>query len=299
MDCQLQPQLKNAEDIKSVLRKVPISFKLSDGREIKTLLVYLPINDGVSGYSEFFEKIREGILYNFVFSCSEIEKKLGVKNPSAAEDLFNKAIRKISHHTAKGELGELILFTLLDVYFKAPKILSKVSLKTNPRMPVFGADAVHGQFNDGKFKLYLGESKLHKKFGPAAKKAAASIESAKAKYEDEFDLLDSYMDFPGLEEELELKILDLLNPFSDNDLSDVMHSPCFIGFSDPNLISDSNSEDEFIENYTELAKTYIGDFFNEVEEQGGSVEETALMMLPFSCIDELVKGFISHMGIKK
>jgi uncharacterized protein DUF1837 len=298
MDC-LPTQLKNAEEIRGILKEVPITFKLPDDRMVKTLLVYLPARNGGSCHSEFFKKVKEGILYNFVFSCSEVEKKLGLKSQDGAEELFEKALRKLSHHTAKGELGELILFTLLDVYFKAPKILSKVSLKTNPRMPVFGADAVHGQFQDGNFKLYLGESKLYKNFNLAATKAVQSINSAKDKFKDEFDLLDSYMDFPNIEKKLESKILDLLNPFSEKDLSDVINSPCFIGFSDPDLIYNAKSEIEFVENYIELAKIYVAHFFNKIEEQNISSGETALLMLPFSCVDSLVKEFIAHVGIQR
>ncbi|SMF26880.1 protein of unknown function [Alteromonadaceae bacterium Bs31] len=299
MDCQLQPQLKNASEIRDVLKEVDVSFTLADGREIQTLLVYLPIDGGVSCYSDFFDKIKDGILYNFVFSCSEIEKKLGIKNSSSAEELFDKAIRKLSKHTAKGELGELILFTLLDVYIRAPKILSKVSLKTNRKMPVFGADAVHCQFHDGKIRLYLGESKLYKKFKSAATDAADSIKKAKGKYEEEFDLLDSYMDFPNINEVLEEELLNTLNPFDGDDISDVIHSPCFIGFSEPEIISSASSEDEFIEKYKKVSGEYISDFFSKVELHGMTVDETALLMLPFSCVDELVAGFIEHMGIKE
>ncbi|WP_354624886.1 DUF1837 domain-containing protein [Psychromonas sp. MME2] len=136
---------------------------------------------------------------------------------------FQKALRKISRHTAKGELGELILFTLLDVYLLAPKLLSKVSMKTNPRMPVYGADAVHGQIVDGELRGYLGESKLYKNFKSAASEATKSIKSAKDKYEDEFDLLDSHMDFPNLDEKLESQILQLLNPYTATQAIDKIH----------------------------------------------------------------------------
>lgn len=298
MTISLEPQLQNADDIKSVLKKVEATFVLDDDREVQTLLVYLPTEQGVSCHEAFFEKIKEGILHNFVFSCSEVEKKLGIENEEAAEELFDKAIRKLSKQTAKGELGELILFTLLDVYFGAPKILSKVSMKTNPRMPVFGADAVHGQFHDGQFHLYLGESKLHKKFKPAAKSAAGSIKNAKAKYEDEFDLLDSHMDFPNINDDLEKKLLSLLNPFTNEDLSDVIHSSCFIGFAEPDLISNAASAEEFLGSYEELAAEYIEEFFSKVEAEGLSIDEASLLLLPFSCVDQLVDGFVAYMEIE-
>lgn len=299
MNNYLEPQLKNAEEIKSILKEVSVSFELSDGRKVNTLLVYLPSKGGACSYIEFFEKIKEGILYNFVFKCCEVEKKLGIKNETAATELFEKALRKLSQHTAKGELGELILFTLLDVYFRAPKILSKISTKTTRRVPVFGADAVHGQFQNGQFKLYLGESKIWAGFKPAATDAAKSIKSARDNYQNEFDLLDSDMDFPNIDENLKVKLLDLLNPFSDNDLSDVIHSPCFIGFTEAELISNASSEEEFLRNYTNLAESYIEDFFNKIEKQELEIGITSLMMLPFTCVDDLVSQFIAHMGIQQ
>lgn len=298
MDTILEPQLKNAEEIKKILKKSPSTFTLSDGRKVDTYLVYLPCDeDGRNYYYDFFECIKNGILQNFVFSCSEIKKKLNIEIDIVYEELFKKALRKISKHTAKGELGELILFTLLDVYLNAPKLLSKVSMKTNPKMPVFGADAVHGQIVNGQFRVYLGESKLYKDFKSAASKATESIKNAKEKYEDEFDLLDSYMDFPNLDRKLEKQIIQILDPFGSSDLSKIIHSPCFIGFTQPEIIF--KNEKKYIKAYEKIAHTYIDDFYSKVENQGVEINEVTLLMLPFSCVDELVQEFIKHVGIKK
>lgn len=297
MRSSLQSQLTNSSQIKSVLKKVNTSFELSDGRSVKTLLVYLPCSENSkTSHTELFKCIKDSILQNFVFSYKEIQKRLGMSAETAMEELFAKALRKLSKHTAKGELGELILFTLLDVYIKAPKLLSKISMKTNPNMPVFGADAVHGQFLGDEFIVYLGESKLHKNFKSAANDATSSIINAKNKFEDEFDLLDSFIDFPDLTPELESKILMSLNPYND-DISQKIHSPCFIGFTQPDIIL--KDESDYLENYTNLSCQYISDFFNKAEKKGLSIGEVTLLMLPFGCIDALVNEFISYMGITK
>ena len=164
-------------------------------------------------------------------------------------------------------------------------------------MPVFGADAVHGQFDGDEFRLYLGEAKLHADFKSAATKAATSIKNAMDKYEDEFDLLDSYMDFPNIEESLEEKLLTLLNPFSNEDMTDVIKSPCFIGFSDVELLSGNSDLDVFLKRYGELASDYVNHFFSKIEEKGLSTDEASLLILPFSCVDELVEEFVTYMGI--
>lgn len=297
MGSSLQAQLHNAQQIKKILKQVNTSFKLHDGRTVETLLVYLPcVEDSKTSHDALFECIKEGILQNFVFSYKEIQKKLGRSSETAMEDLFTKAIKKLSEHTAKGELGELILFTLLDVYIQAPKLLSKISMKTNPRMPVFGADAVHGQIVDGEIRVYLGESKLHKNFKSAATDAISSMVSAKSKFEDEFLLLDSYLDFPNLTSELEEMILKALDPYNE-DLPDRIHSPCFIGFTQPDIIFED--EASFLKHYIELSCNYIGDFFSKAEKQNLDIEEVTLLMLPFGCVDVLVDEFISYMGITK
>ncbi|PKF78225.1 DUF1837 domain-containing protein [Vibrio sp. vnigr-6D03] len=297
MGSSLQAQLKNVSQIKDILKQVQTSFKLHDGRRVETLLVYLSsVEDTKTSHDALFEYIKAGILQNFAFSYKEIQKKLGRSPETAMEDLFDKAIKKLSKHTAKGELGELILFTLLDVYIQAPKLLSKISMKTNPRMPVFGADAVHGQFRDGEFRVYLGESKLHKCFKSAATDATSSIVRAKNKFEDEFLLLDSYLDFPNLTDELEETILNSLDPYNE-DLADKIHSPCFIGFTQPDIIFEDESS--FLEHYKSLSCQYVGDFFQKVERQELDIEEVTLLMLPFGCVDELVEEFILFMGIEK
>lgn len=297
MDKRLQSQLKNSCEIKRLLREVEVKFQLSDKRYVETLLIYLPLDGAGNPLVEFFDVIKNGVMAHFVFTCTEIEKKLGVNKPDAAQKLFEKAIRKLSQHTAQGELGELILFTLLDVYLEAPKLLSKISTKTSRRMPVYGADAVHGQFYDGKFRLMLGESKLHKDFNSAASKATESIKSAKDTYQTEFDLLDSNMDFPNMDSELENYLLEILDPFSNVNLDEILHSPCFIGFSNAALFKTDGGD--FEKKYIELACEHIEHYFGRIEKQGITIDKTTLILLPFNSVTDLVDQFIKYMDIKK
>jgi len=295
---RLKTQLENSHEIRDVLREITVGFELHGGESVETLLVYLPCKNGVCDHSDLFRVIRQSIMTNFVLSCSEIEKKLSIKRKKAPEKLFEKAVRKISKHTAKGELGELLLFTLLDVYFKAPKILSKISLKTNPRMPVYGADAVHAQYKDGALRLYLGESKLRKSFSGAATSAASSISNALEKYYVEFDLIDSHIDFPKMDAEARSELIDLLDPFSEDHefIPEILHSPCFLGFVEQSIFSDD--KECYRKKYIEVAEMHVRDFYSKLEEKGNDINKTALILLPFSSLDNLIKEFIVYMGIK-
>jgi hypothetical protein len=60
----------------------------------------------------------------------------------------------------KGELGELLLYCFLESHLKAPKILTKLELKTSTSIYVNGADGVHYlKLTDGSYQLIFGESK--------------------------------------------------------------------------------------------------------------------------------------------
>ena len=227
----------------------------------------------------------------------EIESKSKSKDSSWKKDLFDKAIRKLSKHTAKGELGELLIFTLLEVYLDAPKLLSKISTKTSPKMPVFGADAVHGQFHGDDFVVYLGESKLHKNYNGAASKAVKSILSAKDGYEIEFDLLDSSMDFPNIDEAMSNKLLDIINPYKESGIKENIISPCFIGFSEETFFNSISSEEEVIDILCKELTNNVDYFYNVVDKESISYSEVVLLLMPFNCVDELVDGFVNYLGV--
>ncbi|MFT6754340.1 MAG: hypothetical protein ACJA2O_004544 [Candidatus Azotimanducaceae bacterium] len=297
MTSKLKTYIDNPENVQEVFREVDIKFISNQGVERETLLVYLQCTNGKCDHSEMFRLIKDNIMHNFALSFSEIERKLDLDNYDESRDeLFRKAVRKLSVHTAKGELGELLLFTLLDVYFEAPKILSKISLKTSRRMPVYGADAVHAQYVDGKLRLYLGESKLHKNFGSASTSAVKSIANCLDKYTDEFDLIDSYVDFPEMDDQAREDLITLLDPFSSVD-PDTLHTPCFIGFVNPDIFSDD--EEQYIQKYIRVGKQHVEDFYSQLGNEGGDVNKTALFLLPFTSFESLVDEFIEYMGIEK
>lgn len=61
-----------------------------------------------------------------------------------------------------GELGELMLFSFLETDLKAPKIATKMELKTNPNMYFNGSDGVHYlKISDQNYQLIFGESKVY------------------------------------------------------------------------------------------------------------------------------------------
>jgi len=76
----------------------------------------------------------------------------------------------------RGELGELLLYCFLESHLKAPKILSKLELKTSTSHYVNGADGVHfAKLEDGNFQIIFGESKTEENLTTALSHAFKSI----------------------------------------------------------------------------------------------------------------------------
>lgn len=71
-----------------------------------------------------------------------------------------------------GEGGELLLYSFLEGHLGAPKILSKMELKTSAEHYVHGTDGVHLlQIGEHEFQLIFGESKM---YGDAAGQVGSS-----------------------------------------------------------------------------------------------------------------------------
>lgn len=91
--------------------------------------------------------------------------------------LYKKANQKfVSYLKNKGELGELLLYCFLETHLRAPKILSKLELKTSNNMYVNGSDGIHLlQLDNGNYQIIFGESKTVKDITAALSEAFESI----------------------------------------------------------------------------------------------------------------------------
>ncbi len=97
------------------------------------------------------------------------QRKFGNLSSYAREKL-----RKAEQNT--GELGELLLYCFLETHLNAPKLLTKLELKTSANDYVKGADGVHLlQLDDRTFQIIFGESKLHGDLNQGIRAAFESI----------------------------------------------------------------------------------------------------------------------------
>lgn len=130
-----------------------------------------------------------------------------------------------------GEVGELLLFFLLEAAIGAPQVVCKMELKTNAGDEVKGADGIHIKWDekDQHLDVFLGEAKLYQDIGTAMTKALGSIKEFydKNKLDEELHLVTSH--FKHLDEEFRRKVTSWVNRETAPEECHIIHS-CLIGW---------------------------------------------------------------------
>lgn len=157
---------KAMESIHSI--DVPVDNKIE--------IFLFPINSNQFDYDVVVKHLLESVA-DFALS-RKTQDYIGKDN---SMELSKQARRKFKDWKQnKGELGEFLLFCFLEGHLGAPKILSKLELKTSSEMYVHGADGLHYlELENGDFQLVFGESKLYKSFDQGLRNAFKSISGFK------------------------------------------------------------------------------------------------------------------------
>lgn len=152
-------------------------------------------------YDELYDYILPNVA-KYVFSrkkFSEIEN-----NPSKQMTIILEALshlRPVNSEADKGaggELGEILLYLFLEQDLQAPKLFSKVELKTSAKDYVKGSDGIHFKFRingEGKkiLQLVIGESKIKNDLKDGIKEAFESINRYLSENIQDRNLLDTHL----------------------------------------------------------------------------------------------------------
>lgn len=151
------------------------SFIIDEHGKNKLDLFVLNINA-----NEFNLKRLEELLIDPMIDYS-LSRSVKEQYKNKSGTLTKKAKEKfIEYVKNKGELGELLLYCFLETHLKAPKILSKLELKTSTSLNVNGADGVHFlKLENGNYQLIFGESKTIVGLTDALTEAFKSIDEFK------------------------------------------------------------------------------------------------------------------------
>ena len=169
---KIQPNSKNAIRPFKHISKFSISKNQDDG----TIdLFLLPVNARNFDYQCVIDNLLESVAeYSLSWKIREKYNNKAMTLSKIAREKFKEAKKN------EGELGELLLFCFLEGYLEAPKILTKLSLKTSQNVNINGSDAVHlKKISDERYHLIFGESKTYSNLSRAFTDAFKSIREFK------------------------------------------------------------------------------------------------------------------------
>ena len=261
---------------------------------------YVRIQDGV---------VREKDVQRFLRSCITpycLSRKVtdGTIEPLDVADLFLAAKGKFQSLGAgkrRGEPGEVLAYALSEGALGAPRVIAKMGLKTNPQMPVHGADGVHIGSSDGReFDIHFLESKLYARYDQAIDDAIASVRASLEKDEEgasaqdfEIDLVEEHLDVP--EGELRDFLVKLLNPYKkERDHLRYVHT-CLIGFDVPEL--GRRLDDDFEAAAMQLAEKCAERMCQKIEDDESLRDvRWTVFFVPFSSVNDFRNGFLEMLG---
>lgn len=152
----LEISIKNKEQFLNLFYKPEIdSHNLTE--KTKLSLFVLRIDGGRFAYEDMQRELGNAAI-TYALSRAHLD--------GAQQGQMHELVKKVQQsfrnaEVNEGEGGELFLYCFLETHLGAPKILSKMELKTAGNDYVKGADGIHLlQLQDGVFHLIFGESKM-------------------------------------------------------------------------------------------------------------------------------------------
>ena len=213
----------------------------ADGSKISGRFFYVMFRDSKPTVDDLVT-IAHARLVNFVMPRERIEEvqaqlleNPGVMDPwvmlaTEARDLFIKTDQETGR---SGELGELLLYMLIEWVLKAPIVACKMYLKTAQQMPVHGVDGIHLGYESDKLIMHWGESKLHQTLPSALDDISTSISDFVAdpsKYDNEVRIVRSNLNIGTLHEDARKSIKNYFNPYKTESNNFVESYACLAGF---------------------------------------------------------------------
>lgn len=301
---KLNPNSKKAIKQFKHIGHFPISNNQDDGF---LDLFLLPINARNFDYNCVSDNLLESVAdYSLSWKIRENYKDKAMMLSRKAREKFR------DYEKNDGELGELLLFCFLEGHLEAPKILTKLELKTSNKLYVNGSDGVHlKKISEKKYHLIFGESKTYTELTRAFENAFKSIYEfvnemnskgdSKSGIEYERGLISSNMEQMIFDEDDE-DILNLLlypenKPSSDVRLDDAFS--IFIGYEiDITKEKEELSNDEFPDKIEEKIITQIENYKNEIYELIKEYELIGytfyIFVMPFTDIDKNRKKILKR-----
>lgn len=309
------PRLKGEgkyERFRSLLQEVPLEWE-SPAYESHAHCYFITPRQGIAQVDDFVE----AVYYILIYYCLPRRRLVEAKNSAlqgdleAGERVYQAAkellIRTRASQEKAGEPGELILFALLEGILNAPQIICKMSLKTNPNMPVHGSDGVHllrSPTRSDKLRLVWGESKMVQKLPDALAAIGSSLreflygtDTSTGIRRRDLNVIRDHADLPEDPELLAL-LESSLDPYNVHKISDRFEESfgCLAAFdfTPCSLITD---ESGFRKQFVERAQTACELLAKRLDEAKTGTHPIYFFLIPFPSLEEFRRKFFARAGV--
>lgn len=274
----------------------PIDFNINMRSNLH--LHVLRVKDGSFVLEQLFKEMTNS-MFGYVYSRKKY-KELRSDETRLGEFLMKACSQFKTPDPNSGEGGELLLYSFLEGHLGAPKILSKMEIKTSSEHYSYGSDGIHVlEIAPNEYQLIFGESKMYADAKRAIKASFASMGKVK---QESFDYDTWLTESELLKEALDsdqIKILESILLPQESLASGTKISNAFgvlVGFEiDVTDYPFEDHDDTQIENYIrDLAKDEISKEIdtikNEITRRGLGAHHFHMYTLPF--LKENVNGVV-------
>ena len=223
-----------------------------------------------------------------------------------SEGLFHQLVDECrgkfkSSEYNEGEGGELISYCINEDVLHAPKILSKLKLKTNNEDYVKGADGVHLlKLDDNTYEVIFAESKMYTDLKLAINKAFESIDRFISGDSVDFEITTLATNLSGEFEDIDVEYISKYILPSKSNVSHHTAFSIFIGFNITNEIDKALDYDVYEKELMENVKTLIMNEYSHIcsklEDSKRRAYSFYIYLIPFENIDNFRKDIIK--GVK-
>lgn len=246
----------------------------------------------------------ENALITYALSRRTVEDLIQQRKFGNLSSYAREKLRKAEQNT--GEFGELLLYCFLESHLNAPKLLTKLEIKTSANDYVKGADGVHLlQLDERTFQIIFGESKL---YGDLNQGILAAFESIGEMVDNGLDkifyekhLIDSNLLKENVSENKLQLLKKILIPSENDEDLEVDHSfGVFLGFDipiteDERKVSNSQFRIDIVEKVKEAVIQQIPTINRYLERENFVGYQFYLYVMPFDKLAEIRTEIIKNL----
>ncbi len=202
-----------------------------------------------------------------------------------------------------GQVGELLVYFLLETVLHAPQVLKKMPMTTNPNDERKGSDGMHLRWEEsaGVLEVIFAESKIYKSFSGALQKAFESMQEFHDSRTKQHEVNAFTSGFSNLDSELQEKVVSYIE--GENVSNCRLAHACLIGFNwnEYECLGDERRKtfvQEFEARYRTWAESIRPSLNGKLKAFKHKHLRFEFFMLPFKDVEAFRNWFLEDLGAR-